>query len=311
MNEKEVVDFISEIPLDLRAEVVIADIIGSGYSATDLFIKPLGLFQRRFHKDILSTEVVEFNNLQKAVFVNTSRESLYDMLPQSLFHNPPAKGSKPFKGVKEMVDEYRKRVVEEEESRKFFMIYEIEFYRQRIANAMHERNLSEAVSYSMDDKEILSYWRLPAIFDNRQKGILFYLFPVFHKIRGSLTYMKEVYQLILQQEINIERSDKMQMVQYDNTGLTLGKMALSANSILGSSYQYYYPSFQINIGHLPKTFFYDYLPGGKCLRMIEKLNEYFIPVFCEAEINIETEKRSWHLIGEDKNDSRLGYSMYL
>ena len=312
MNEEGVIAFINDIPLDLRAEVVIADIMNSGYHATDLFIKPVGLFQRRFHKDILSTEVVEFNNLQKAVFVNTSRESLYDMLPQSLFHNPPVKGSKAaFKGVKDMVDEYRRRVVEEEESRKFFMIYEIEFYRQRIANAMQERNLAEAISYSMDDKEILSYWRLPELFDNRQKGILFYLFPVFHKIRGSIEYMKEVYQLILQQQINIVRSDKMEMMEYDDSALTLGNMVLSANSILGNSYPYYYPSFQINIGHLPKTFFYDYLPGGKCLRMIEKLNEYFVPVFCESEINIETVKNKWMLSVEDKNESRLSYSMYI
>ncbi len=311
MSEKEIISIINDIPIDLRAEVVIADLISSGFNATDLFIKPAGIFKRRFHKDILNAEIIEFNNHQKAVFVNTTRESIYDMLPQALFHNPPAKGTKAFKGVKDMVEEYRTRIIEEKEARKFFMIYEIEFYRQRMANAMHERVLTEAISYSMDDKEILSYWRLPAVFDNRQKGILFYLFPVFHKIRGSVNYMKEVYQLILSQEIKIMRSDKMQMLTYDNSDLKLGDMVLSANSILGNSYPYYYPSFQINIGHLPKAHFYDYLPGGKNLLIIEKLNEYFVPVFCEAEINIETEKRTWHLISDDKNDSRLGYSMYL
>lgn len=311
MNENELITFISEIPLDIRVEVVVADLIASGYNATDLFIKPKGIFQRRFSKDILSAEVVELNNSQKVVFVNTPRESLYDMLPQSFFHYPPAKGSKAFKSSTDMVADYRKRVLEEEESRKYFLIYEIEFYRQRLANVILERNLSEAVSYSMNDREILSYWRLPDCFDNRQKGILFYLFPVFHKIRGSLVYMKEVYQLILQQNVEIVRVEKIQNMVFPNNDITLGNMVLSLNSILGCSYNYYYPSFQIKVEHLPKASFFDFLPGGRNLKVIEKLNEYFVPVFCEAEIEIETDKHSWILNVMDKNESRLGYSIYL
>ena len=123
--------------------------------------------------------------------------------------------------------------------------------------------------------------------------------------------MSEIYRLILKQEINIKRSDKLQVLQYDNSGLTLGNMVLSANSILGNRYPYYYPSFQINFGNLPKAFFYDYLPGGRNLNIIEKLNEYFVPIFCETEINIETETTKWQLGTEDKNESRLGYSMVI
>lgn len=311
MNDKEIISLITKIPLDLRAEVVVADIIASGYNATDLFIRPVGLFQRRFNKDILTAEVAELINHYRAVFVNTAREGLYDMLPQSLVHNPPVKGSKAFKTMQEMVDDYRRRVAEEEEARQFFMIYEIEFFRQRIANALQERNLSEAIAYSMNDKEILAYWRLPAIFDNRQKGILFYLFPVFHKIRGSLPYMNEVYELILQQKINITRSEKLSELKYNNDALTLGNMILSLNSVVGDRYSYYHPSFIININQLGKNYFYDYLPGGKNLRIIQKLNEYFIPVFCETEVHIEKRSTHWKLNDRKKNENRLGYSMVL
>ncbi|MEP7170337.1 MAG: type VI secretion system baseplate subunit TssG [Bacteroidota bacterium] len=283
----------------------------SGYDATDLFIHPVGLFQRRFHKDILKAEVIEFKNRQQAVLVNTSRESIYDMLPQVLFHNPPVKNSKVFKSVQEMIADYKRRVIEEKEARKFFMLYEIEFYRQRVANSMQERNLSEAVSYSMDDNELLAYWNLPKIFDNRQKGILFYLFPVFHQIRGALNYMQEVYRLVLNQEITIAKSDAIQRLNYDDSPFTLGSMVLSSNSIIGKSYDYYYPLITVKIEPLSKDQIYEYLPGGRNVRILEKLNEYFMPIFCEAEVIIETEKNKWILSRDEKNESRLGYSMYL
>lgn len=210
-----------------------------------------------------------------------------------------------------MVEDYKRRIAEEKEARKFFMIYEIEFYRQRVANAMQEKNLFDSVSYSMSNNELLAYWRLPAIFSNRQKGILFYLFPVFHKIRGALGYMQEVYRLILQDHITIEQSHRMKTISYNDDGFTLGQTSLAANSIIGKSYPYYYPDIIVRVKPGENKNMYDYLPGAKNIQIINKLNEYFIPLFCESEIKIETVITKWHLNRQEKNESRLGYSVSL
>ncbi len=311
MNEEQVIEIINELPLDLRVEIVVSDIIASGFDVDELLINPVGIFQRRFDKDILNAEVMDFKNSKQAVVVNTNREGLYDMLPQLLFHNRPAKSSNAFKSARNMVEEYKMRVEEEKEARSFFMIYEIEFYRQRVANAVQERNLAEAVSYSMSDSEIVDYWKLPSFFSNRQKGILFYLLPLFHKIRGSVDYMKEVYGLILQKKVGISRSEKLKVLEFNSENMRLGNMVLSKDSVIGSSFPYYYPSFEITIRELEQDFFYDYLPGGRNWQIIEKLNEYFVPVFCETEIHIEKKTARWTLNDKQRNESRLGYSSVL
>ena len=311
MNESELNSFLNEIPLDIRAEVVIADIISFGYNPNELFIKPAGIFQRRFNKDILKAELVEFKNKESALFVETTREGIYDMLPQSLFHNHPVKGSNAFRSARNMVEEYRIRVKEEEDSRKYFLIYEIEFYRQRIAISLLEKNVTESIAYKMDDKEILSYWNLPDIFDNRQKGILFYLFPVFHKIRGSLNYMQEVYRLILNKDIKIERTTQSTLLNYEAPNLIVGEIILSYNSVLGNCFQSYYPAFEISILKLSDREISNYIPESKNLRIIEKLNQYFMPVFCETIIKFETERVEWSLNDNNSNSSRLGMSMYI
>ncbi len=311
MNEESIISIIGELPLDLRVEIVVSDIIASGFDVDDLLINPIGIFQRRFNKDIESVELIEFKNNKQAVLVSTTREGIYDMLPQLLFHCRPAKDSNAFKNVRNMVEEYKARVEEEKEARKFFMVYEIEFYRQRVANAIQERNLAEAVSFSMSDSQIVEYWKLPSFFSNRQKGILFYLLPLFHKIRGSVDYMKEVYGLILQKKVDVSRSKNSKVLCYNNDDLRLGNIALSVNSVIGDSFPYHYPSFVITIEELEKEYFYDFLPGGKNWKIIEKLNDYFVPVFCETEIYIDKKKVKWILREGNKNESRLGYSSVL
>ena len=191
------------------------------------------------------------------------------------------------------------------------MVYEIEFYRQRVANAIQERNLAEAVSYSMSDSQIVEYWKLPSFFSNRQKGILFYLLPLFHKIRGSVEYMKEVYSLILQTDVVIFRSKFLPLLKYDNDKLRLGKITLSFDSVVGDCFHYPHPSFVITVPQLEQEHFYDFLPGGKNWKIIEKLNDYFVPVFCESEIIIDKKTVRWTLNDGHKNESRLGYSSVL
>ena len=86
---------------------------------------------------------------------------------------------------------------------------------------------------------------------------------------------------------------------------------LAANSIIGKRYNYYYPTIVVRIINLSKEKLIDYLPSGKNIHIIEKLNEYFLPLFCETEIKVEPEKSKWSLKADEKSESRLGYSIQI
>ena len=88
-------------------------------------------------------------------------------------------------------------------------------------------------------------------------------------------------------------------------------MILSSDSIIGNRYDYYYPTITVTVGPVSKEKLFDYLPEEKNMRIIEKLNQYFMPVYCETEVIIEEYKYAWTLGADKKNDSRLGYSMAL
>ncbi len=307
-----VLSILENIPMDLRVEVVVTDLLKSGYSLNDFYIRPKGIFRRRFGKDIAEIEKAELKNSADIFFININREGFYDMLPQGLFHNPPGKGTKAFKQAAEMAEEVKIRKKEEMEARNFFLIYEIELYQQRLAIEWHERNLIETVSITMDDEDFLSYWELPAVFSKRQKGILFYLYPIIDNIRGNVKLMEKTYQLILGDPIAIKTVQKIAGHKNVMPGFNvIGNRRLGLDLVMGSGVdQSVFPWLLIEVGPLNNKKVADYLPRAKNWMVINELNRFFLPFYMEYKIKVQAEKSEWEL-GVEASGTRLGMNIHL
>lgn len=311
ITEAEIKSFLSDLPLDLRVEVLLADLSKKGYNINDLLIQPVGIFKRKFSRDIASVDTLELSNYNENVVLRINREGLYDVLPQSVFHYP-ARKPKPFKTISEMVEETKQRVLEEANARNYFFAYESEFFKHRIATEIQERKLLETITYTMDDEKILSYWDLPDFLDARQKGILFYLFPIIFRIRGSLELMQETYSIILKQKVRFKRTEPKWKSQPTGLGLNvLGKMTLSVDSVVGNNDYSIFETIKISIGPVPKESLINFLPEGNGRRILDHLNSLFMPFNAEPEIEIQTPKSHWVIDSKDKRSSRLGYTAYL
>lgn len=311
ISEQEIKSVLTDLPLDLRVEVLLTDLSRRGYNINDLLIQPIGIFKRKFSRDIAKVETLELANYNETVVLKVNREGLYDVLPQSVFHYP-AKKPKPFKTISEMVEETKQRILEEANARHYFFAYEAEFFKHRIATEIQERKLLETITYTMDDEKILSYWDLPDFLDARQKGILFYLFPIIFRIRGSLSLMQETYSVILKQKVLLQKIDSNLKPQSSGLGLNkLGKMTLSVDSIVGDKNYSFSEVVKISIGPVAKESLVNFLPGGGGMRIIAHLNSLFMPFNAEPEIEILTVKNAWVLDSKDKKSSRLGFSSYI
>ncbi len=311
MSKDQISVFIESIPLDLRVEVVLNDLMKAGYTLDDYFIKPVGIFKRRFGKDIARVEKVQLENNTEIYNIHVNREGFYDMLPQGLFHNPPGKGTKAFKTATEMSEEVKLRLKQEREAREFFHIYEIELYNLRLSVEWNERKLIETISITMDDEDFLSYWELPAIFNRTQKGILFYLYPIIDTIRGNIPLMEKAYSLILNETVQIRKLNTGHMSINSIQGYNiLGKKNLGLDFVLGSLATPVYQTLLIEVGPVANTDLIYYLRKGRGLRIIQQLNRFLMPLFLESEIKIISENNNW-LLGEEKSGTRLGYNVTL
>ena len=114
----------------LKAEALCAALLEHGYAFDDLILKRLGTFKRSFSNDIEAVSA-RADNTEGRLEISLNRDSLYDRLPEGLFHQPRGKGSGA--AVTEMVKEFRRYREEEKEARKFFQPIEQEIFRYSVA----------------------------------------------------------------------------------------------------------------------------------------------------------------------------------
>ena len=306
-------ELIVNLPIDLRAEVLVVDLIRKGFAPDDLFLRPVGLFKRRFGRDIEELEDLELKDGSSVTVMNLNREGIYDCLPENIFHHPPAGKPKAFKGVEEMVADVKRRMEEEKQARHFFLIYEAGMLEQRLVNEWQERRLLDSITFGMDDDKLLSYLHLPSSLSKRQKGMLFYLFPVIYKIRGNIKLMEAVYSVILGEKVEITRQVKKLPTPkaLNSPAFLLGSVNLALTSVLGESSGEYFEcySFNVSLEDFSRTTLY--LPGGAHAVAMEVLHGYFMPFYAESEVLINISPRKWVMKKENPNESRLGYGVVL
>ncbi len=310
---EEIQNVLDEVPLDLRAELLVNELIVRRFSVNDLFVKPVGLFRRRFDKDIHSVDVTQLNDEQFVQVLRLNREGLYDALPENLFHYPPSKKPNAFKEVSQMVEEVKLRALEEENARNFFFAFETEFFRQRITNEWQERRLFDTITFSMDDEEMLSYLNLPSQLSKRQKGIMFYLFPIIYGIRADLNLMSAAYSVILRDDIEVvkelcQASDPEQGI-FNNSGL--GNLQLSTSFTLGKSSSELFECYRFYVKLVDTSRIILYVPEGRNRRILEELHRYFVPLHVESDLVVQVPSHDWLMKKENPNESRLGFGMVL
>ena len=164
-------DIIKQLPYDLRAEVVLADLIERGLNRDVFLVSSKGLFKRRFSRDIEQVSNLDAGRKEKFTVAEVNREGIYDTLPQAITHSVKHSKRPGLKTSVEMVSEIKDRRAEEQAARQFFLPFENEFHQQCIELEIAERNILKGfMSNSKYTKLMNEFWQLPSILDERQKS---------------------------------------------------------------------------------------------------------------------------------------------
>ncbi|OQX72293.1 MAG: hypothetical protein B6D61_14220 [Bacteroidetes bacterium 4484_249] len=123
-NAKNIAKSIKAKPSDIKAEVIIADLVERGFDFSKIIVKHDGLFKRNYSKDISD---VYLDMVKDILVFNVSRDSLYDILPEGLFHHVFGNLEADNRN-----QEFEKLKQEEDNARKFFLPFDNEFFYQNI-----------------------------------------------------------------------------------------------------------------------------------------------------------------------------------
>ena len=307
-------------PLDLRLEVILAELLDCGYSFDDFLVQPVGLFARRYRRDLGTVRDEEFERAHRPVVrtvLEVHREGLYDALPQQVFHQPGnAADAQP--GVRGMVEDIRTQRRKEQDTRRFFLPFEQEFFRFRVRIEQEERRYFTNLSARWYNETMARFWGiadagLPAgPFTN-----LLYLLPLAHSVVGDLLRTRLCFESVLGHSVLLRVVAPLHHAlptarigsPVPTVGVTLGNLALGRDLVLGGDYQETLPALEISLLGLSVAQLEAYLGDEWPAEALALLCEYFVAFETDVVLRYEmATAEPAFVLGEGEEAPVLGFT---
>ncbi|WP_046244107.1 type VI secretion system baseplate subunit TssG [Hymenobacter terrenus] len=309
-------------PFDLRLEVILAELLAHGYAFDDFLIRPVGIFARRYRRDLGAVRDESFERGSRPVVrtvLELHREGLYDALPQQVFHQPGIGSSitngQP--GTRAMIEDIRLQRRKEKATRLFFLPFEQELFHCRVRIEQEERRYFTNLSARWYNEALARFWGVadsglpPGPLTN-----LLYLLPLAHDIVGDLPRTQLCFESVLGLPVELRviapRRHALPVAptaQANSGGGTLGNLALGRDLMLGGEYQETLPALEISLQKLSVAELEMYLAGEWPARALTLLCRYFVAFETDIVMRYEmaAEKPSF-LLGEGEDAPVLGFT---
>ncbi|TDW96798.1 type VI secretion system baseplate subunit TssG [Dinghuibacter silviterrae] len=265
---------------DFKAVVIAAALIENGVSPTDIVIRPAGGGIRNYSKDVISVKPAPEGDY---VIIQTSREGLYDMLPEGLFHRPDPYSS--VTGTDSILDAIKRRKQEEKEARQFFLPFESEMYFLRIMSELFEYRVDKRNLYADLIRLFTPEWAVLEYMELWQANVFLQFVPHLHNTRGDLTFLQRLLELIFQVPVRVGLR-KQRSGSFPDA-LPLGACRLGVDFVAGSAWDDGEDEVYIALGPLTASQATGLLPGTRDATLLDQLTRYVVPAGMDIQISLE------------------------
>jgi hypothetical protein len=306
---EEVIDHIRSLHEDVRAEVVVGELLDNQVQQEAVTVQMENVFSRAFARDILGAELDDSQPYHPFISLQLSRDGLYDRLPEGMFHefSSQRRGT-----VSEMVANYKKQQQEESRARKFFRPLEHEFFLQRVFLEQREKHLLFDAFGKDADQLFLSFWNISPALPRGPVNRLVKLLPYMHRVAGNMPLVQLCLQVILEEKVSIVCDHTPQQVK-SSSGVPLGECCLGMDTLAGEDFYTDMPVLKVTIGPLQQRRIYDYLPWQPYGKLLETCYSFLLPADVEIETLLEPNaaEKGAAVADENRKEGIMGYNMFL
>jgi hypothetical protein len=301
---------IDTLKLDIKAEVVAANLYEDGVQPTEALFIPQSSFKRSFSKDLLGAEIISLSEYFQILGLLVSRDSLYDALPEGMFHH---ESTTPKRSGKDLAGESRRLKEEETAARRFFHPFDNEFLYQRTQLELQERKILSKIVENLFDDFFIDFWKIDRNLPTELITQLIILLPFAHRIAGNYELINLCLEAILKQEVSYRlfyESKVMAEVEDESErekGL-LGNCNLGNDMITVNRNSEMLRRIEFTIGPVESSEVDIYLQDGKVTKFMDCFFDYFIPFEIEPSFKVEVEEGSEFVIGVEGVPAVMGYS---
>jgi type VI secretion system protein ImpH len=302
MNFANTPDTFDEYP-DLKLEFVLGELMESGLDPDDIIINSLGIFRRRYGKDIVAGGLREYRTSKRQyVNIDVNRDGIYDLLPMGLFHQPQNRVNNV--SPTQAIEEYKLQKQIEKDSRLFFLPFEQELYRLLLLLETEERKSIFDIQNVFRSQVFIDFWNIPDIFNERQTCNLLYILPLAGSIVGNYRLTKLCLEGILNDRIEICESMPLNHSVTETGNGELNYIYLGIDFVIGENYREVSFGLDVYIHPTGAKDIISYLEGGEKLKMLRFMFDYFLPFDCDVTTHIVAEEM--FELREESSFSRLG-----
>lgn len=296
---------------DFKAEVVASGLKERGYDPERTLIVRQGDSRRGFSKDIdcIHTEYSQYD-MTDYLHICVNRKSIYDELPEGIFHRNIYYKDKHSKG--EVLDEIRIHREEEYFVRRFFKPFEI-VIDQMLVNFQHKERRFDKMNVHEDYIGIFAgTWPVLNLLPLKQAVMFIKMLPFLENITNSLDKISQIMSILLDVPVSVKRGSKSHTVVSEELIPGLGECMLGETMILGNSFDDGYYRILVEIGPISAKRVEFFIEGSRGQSILKILNGMLLPADKEIEIRyiIEQDDATFKL-SDDENISYLGINTYL
>jgi len=309
----DVRDTVNDLSFDIKAEIVIADLIENGLPQHGFVVMADGFFQRRYKKDLSHAEVIKLNNGQEILGIHLTREGIYDALPEAIFHAPPDEAPKT---GHDMARVSKKQKMEEKECRNFFLPFENEIFNQKIQLELSERKILRRFTENLFNDIFPEFWDIDRSLPKELVSKLMLFLHYAHKIVGDVELTAKTLETILDEPVTINLTSHpitrdLVMVSGYQKSSTLGSSMLGQDMVCGDKTDDTYLMMDFLIGPIKHTNIGDYLANGMIARFLDVFFSYFVPLELVAKTTILCDAATHGFALGDDTSGVLGYTSVL
>ncbi|GAA3515766.1 type VI secretion system baseplate subunit TssG [Aquimarina addita] len=303
MNQKNVQAVYEELLTtyqNLKAEIYVTEILeNSDLDLTDIDVFNQSTFSRSYRRDVIDFKVDSFSSTKDKLQLKIARNSLYDTLPEGLFHD----SIKTKNNTLSYSELHQKQKKQEQDARSFFAPLENEFFTQKVHIEQNERNLINEFTNLKTDF-LLKFWKLDKKIPAKYSIKLLQLLPYAHKISGEIELTALSLEKIIDENVSIQK--KYKTIE-EKSGTSQPDNKLGVNFTLEVKESIIsYPYWEITIGPVEKENIDKYLVNSATYKFIAIFCDYFIPMEIDTEINIEYANKGNTFALNESNNPRMG-----
>ncbi|BAV05361.1 Type VI secretion, VasB, ImpH, VC_A0111 [Filimonas lacunae] len=308
-EELDIPRFINHLHTDFKAEVVAASLMQYFDSAEAIYIKRLGGSERAAKKDIARVRDGYFDSTPGELVIETHRDSIYDYMPEGIFHKPTLGGI--HKSTEEIVSAIRKQRKQEAESRMFFGPFEQEAAFTEMMAAHLEQRMDNKGMYD-DLLNVLSdLWPLLQQLDKENAKVFIYLLPFFYMTTGNKKWFVKTLQSLLGYPVTIQDVPNMENVDHIKNQLSLQKKQLGISTVLCGSHYDGNRNWEITIGPVDSGAAHDFLPNSRLNKLLQAIYESFVPEGVQVVQKMIISPTAFFTGKNNTQPGYLGYTTFL